>query len=126
VVSRSDAVFFGGGNTREYAKRFGDPVPRLFTTFGVADPVIAACTCPGVAFVWVLRYAAAMPATCGDAIDVPVMISLAVSLRCPAETTLVPGAKTSTHEPYVAYRVSRASDVVVADTVMTPLMCAGV
>ena len=125
-MRRSDCVVRGGGKTREYARRFGDPVPANRTAFGVAAPMIAACTWDGVAFVCVDRYAAAMPATCGVAIDVPSSVDVAESLVYQADTTSVPGAKTSTHEPYVAYAVSRLSDVFVADTVITPLMCAGV
>ena len=107
-------------------RRFGDPVPANRTTFGVAEPVMAACTWDGVALVCVDRYAAAMPVTCGVAIDVPSRVNVAVSLVYQVDTTFVPGAKTSTHEPYVAYAVSRLSDVFVADTVITPLMWAGV
>ncbi len=45
------------------------------------------------------RYSAATPATCGDAIDVPLMVFVAVSLVYQAEVMLDPGAKISTHDP---------------------------
>ncbi len=42
---------------------------------------------------------AAMPATCGDAIDVPELVFVAVFDVYHAEVMFDPGAKTSTHEP---------------------------
>jgi hypothetical protein len=54
-----------------YASRFGDKVPAFVTMFGVAADMIAVATAEGVAVGKSDRYLAARPATCGDAIDVP-------------------------------------------------------
>ncbi len=45
------------------------------------------------------RTSAAAPATCGAAIDVPLIVFVAVSLVCQAEVMLDPGAKMSRHVP---------------------------
>ncbi len=46
-----------------------------------------------------LSASAAMPATCGAAIDVPEIVFVAVFDVYHAEVILEPGANTSTHEP---------------------------
>ena len=45
------------------------------------------------------RYAAAAPATCGHAIEVPLIVRVASSSPIHALFTFEPGAKISTHEP---------------------------
>ena len=45
------------------------------------------------------RIRAATPATCGDAIEVPLSVAVAVSLETHAERMLEPGAKMSTTLP---------------------------
>src|SRR4051812_33322766 len=62
------------------SSRFGEPVPGLPTTFGVALATSASRTCCAVAPVWSARYSAAAPATCGVAIEVPLIVFVAVSL----------------------------------------------
>lgn len=45
------------------------------------------------------RIAAATPATCGAAMDVPLSVAVAVAEEIPADTMDEPGAKRSTHAP---------------------------
>jgi hypothetical protein len=45
------------------------------------------------------RWRAAAPATCGVAIDVPLIVLVAESPVCHAEAMLEPGAKMSRQEP---------------------------
>jgi hypothetical protein len=49
--------------------------------------------------VLVLQIEAAIPATCGQAIDVPEMVFVAVFDPIQADKMLVPGANVSTHVP---------------------------
>ena len=56
------------------ANRFGDSVPASATRFGVADVMIVDITVEGEAVGVDDRNLAARPATCGDAIDVPVRV----------------------------------------------------
>ena len=88
-----------GAPNSEYSSRFGVPLPgRFVTTFGVAALTRASRTCWGVPAV-PCRYRAATPATCGVAIDVPLMVLVAVLLLIHAEVMPTPGAKMSTHVP---------------------------
>ena len=64
---------------REYRRRFGEPVPALVTTPVVAIDVSAVATAAGVLAGFASRYNAAAPATCGEAIDVPDIVAVAVS-----------------------------------------------
>src|SRR4051794_14763644 len=67
----------GGGGVPpkiEYSSRFGDPLPGLRTTPLVELLISALATADGVAVVFVARYSAATPATCGVAIDVPLIV----------------------------------------------------
>ncbi len=82
-----------------YRRRFGDPVPGLVTLPVVALPSSAVSTCAGVADVFVCKYSAAAPTTCGVAIDVPLIVLVAVALVDHAEVMLEPGAKMSTQVP---------------------------
>src|SRR6185503_4778777 len=108
----------------EKRRRFGEPVPGLPTTPVVALPTIAAAT---VAALWLPnceRYRAATPATCGVAIDVPLIVLVAVSLVFHVEVMLEPGAKTSTQVPKFE-NDERASVVVVDPTVSAVATRAG-
>src|SRR5688572_20749487 len=81
------------------SSRFGEPLPGLPTTPVVAALVSALVTCAAVNDGFAARTSAAAPATCGAAIDVPLIVFVAVLLVCQAEVMLTPGAKMSTHEP---------------------------
>ena len=50
---------------------FGEPTPAVVTRSRVEASVIAVATAAGVADVRVSKYTAAIPATNGEAIDVP-------------------------------------------------------
>src|SRR5688572_1745868 len=71
----------------------------LVSLFTLALLTTAACTSAGVADGLLARNSAATPATCGDAIDVPLIVLVAVLLVCQAEVMLDPGANRSTHVP---------------------------
>lgn len=112
-------VGVGGGRlvNKEKSKRFGDPVPGLVTLLGVEFVTIAAVTAAGNEPGFVSRKSAATPQTCGDAIDVPEMVFVAVSFVFHEEVMLEPGAKMSTQVPKLENE-ERASVMVVAPTVM--------
>ena len=86
-------------NDAEYAKLFGEPTPIAVRTFFVAASVIAVATAAGVADARVSKYTAAIPATNGEAIDVPDMLATAVAEPLYADEMLEPGANTSRHVP---------------------------
>jgi hypothetical protein len=77
----------------------GEPLPGLVTTPDVALLVNALATALGDLVGLLCRYKAATPATCGAAIDVPLIVKVAVSLVCQAEMMLTPGAKRSRQLP---------------------------
>ena len=108
----------------ENSRRLGDPVPALVTLFGVELLMIAAVTVAGEAPGLASKNNAATPATCGDAIDVPEMVLVAVSLVRHAEVMLLPGAKMSTQVPKLENE-ERASLVVVEPTVIALATRAG-
>jgi len=81
-------------------------------------------TTPGVAVGQTLRNAAAAPATCGDAMDVPEMVLLALGPPTQALVIEEPGAKISRHDPKFE-KLDRWSDEVVAPTVMAEAAEAG-
>jgi hypothetical protein len=62
----------------EYAKLFGEPTPIFVTTFFVEAAAIAVAIAAGVADARVSKYTVAIPATNGDAIEVPDMLAAAV------------------------------------------------
>jgi len=68
-------------------------------TLGVALLVNAERTCEAVAVGFTCRYSAAVPATCGVAIDVPLMVFVAVLLPIHAELMFTPGALMCTQLP---------------------------
>ena len=67
------------------------PVVALFTS--------ALRTVAGDAPVLPCKYSAATPATCGVAIEVPLMVFVALLLVYQADVIDEPGAKMSRHEP---------------------------
>lgn len=96
----TDAGCTGVNSTgKEYASRLGEPVPAEVTTPLVADRVSTDATPAGVSVGWAERIRAAIPATCGLAMDVPLMVLVAVLEVYQAEGMLLPGANTSTQEP---------------------------
>ena len=78
---------------------------------------IASRTCCDVAFGFACLYNAATPATCGDAIDVPLNVAVAVSELNHDDRIPEPGANRSRHVPKFE-NDERASVVVVEPTVM--------
>jgi len=107
-----------------YSSRFGDPVPALVTFPDVALPVRAEVTVEGEAPGLPCRYSAAAPATCGDAMDVPLIVFVEVLLVYQAEVIELPGAKMSRQFPKLEYE-ALASVLVVAPTVTADAARAG-
>jgi hypothetical protein len=70
------------------------------------------------------RTRAASPATCGDAIEVPEMVLVAVLPEIHAEVICEPGAHMSTHDPKFEYE-ARESRLSMAPIVMAPGTRAG-
>jgi hypothetical protein len=85
------------------------PVVDVFT--------IAFLTVEGEAPVFTAKYKAATPATCGEAIEVPLIVFVAVLLVYQADVMLEPGAKISTQVPKLE-NDERASELVVEPTVI--------
>ena len=98
----------------------GMPLSRL----RFAALTMALRTVAGDAVVCVCRYRAATPATWGVAIDVPLMMLVAVSLVDHADVMLDPGAKMSTTLPKLE-KDDRASVLVLEPTVIAALTRAG-
>ena len=94
-----------------------EPVPAFVTALRVADEAIAEATSAGVIAGFCDNASAATPATCGEAIDVPESVRVAISDECPADTMFEPGAKTSRHDPKFE-NDERSSVDVVEPTVM--------
>ena len=82
----------------------------------LAPSMIAEVTVAGLADAAPCRYSAAAPATCGDAIEVPLIVFVAVSEEYQAEVMPDPGAKRSTQLPMFE-NDERASLEVLAPTV---------
>src|SRR5690606_31708954 len=106
------------------SRRLGEPEPGL-----VARPVVAAAltaedTWDGDAEGLPCRYSATAPATCGDAIEVPLMLLVALLEVCHAEVIELPGAKRSTQLPQLE-KLERASELVVEPTVIAAAARAG-
>jgi hypothetical protein len=86
--------------SHEYRSLFGDDVPTMFVTMPVVVALLMACaTVAGFADGFEARYIAAIPATSGADIDVPLRTRVAESLLMPADVTAFPGANRSTHGP---------------------------
>src|SRR5690348_5739021 len=90
----------------------------------VALPVSADATAAGVAVGFADRNSAAAPVTCGVAIEVPLMVFVAVSLVAHEEVMLTPGPKRSTQVPKFE-KVARTSLMSLAATVMAGATRAG-
>src|SRR6185369_14716740 len=101
----------------EYSSRLGEPVPALVTWFVVEPLTIAlrvvAAEAPGLNCL----YSAATPATCGEAIEVPLNVAVVVSELNQDDKIPEPGAKMWRHTPKLE-NDARASLVVVAPTVI--------
>jgi hypothetical protein len=82
-----------------YIRRFGEPVPADVTRFGVAAVTRASRTWVGVRALFAPRRRAAAPATWGEAMDVPLMVFVAVDDVYQADLMLEPGAKMSRQLP---------------------------
>ena len=89
----------GAPGFREYSRRLGDPRPALPTTFWVLLARIVLVTTLGVAPLSSSMTRAAAPATCGDAIEVPLILFTAVVLVLHVDVILLPGAKMSRQDP---------------------------
>src|SRR5207249_3194530 len=83
----------------ESRSRFGEPVPVPDSLLTLALLTIAAWTVLGDASGSVARYSAAAPVTCGVAIEVPLIVLVAVLLVIHADVMLDPGANRSTQVP---------------------------
>ena len=82
-----------------YNKLFAVPVGKLVILFFVDAVFKAVSTAAGEAALLTDLYKAATPATCGVAIEVPLMVFTADVLVNHADVMLVPGAKISTIDP---------------------------
>ena len=89
----------GAPTASEYTSRLGEAVPREVSRFAVALALKNAATAVGDAVGFAASARAATPATWGDAIEVPLMVLVAVELLFQAEVMLLPGAKISTQDP---------------------------
>ena len=89
-----------------------------------AVAAIAFFTCAGVADGLAARYSAAAPATCGDAIDVPLIATNPFAFVEEAETIETPGALTFTQLPRFE-KPTNVSFTSVAPTVIAAAMRAG-
>src|SRR5262249_1940323 len=78
---------------------FGEPAPGLPTTPPVALLTRESRTCCGLKAGLAPSTSAAAPTTCGVAIDVPLIVLVAVSLVFHAEVIPTPGAKMSRQVP---------------------------
>ena len=96
----------------------------MVTTPEVAADTSACLTCAGVAVGVFSRTRAAAPATCGDAIEVPSMVLVAVVLVDQAEVMALPGAKIETQDPKFENE-ERASVLVVEPTISASVTRAG-
>ena len=83
----------------EYSSRFGLFVPAEVTLPGVARLVTVEITVLTEAVGVSCRISAATPATCGEAIEVPEIVFVAVLDLCHAEVIDDPGAKISRQLP---------------------------
>src|SRR5690606_36681063 len=101
-----------------------EPLPGLPTTPMVPLSTSASRTWCGIAYGLSARYSAAAPATCGVAIDVPLMVLESVSLPIQADVMSLPGAKMSTQRPMLE-KLDRASVLVVEPTLMASSVRAG-
>ena len=90
---------------------FGERLPGLVTTLLVAAFTRPSRTCCGVAAGLAARNSAAAPATCGVAIEVPLIVLVAVSLVFHDDVMPTPGAKMSSARAEVRERGTGVVDV---------------
>lgn len=82
-----------------YRSKFADVESMLVTIPAVAELLIAFVTVAALAAGFTLKYRAAVPATTGEAIDVPLRALESVSFAFETEVTACPGANRSRHDP---------------------------
>jgi len=125
VVVGESPEFASGGEalSREKTSLFGEPATSV-TAPEVAVDVIQVATRLTERVLSALSAKAAMPATCGEAIDVPEIVLVAVVEVDQAEVMFEPGANTSTHEPKLENE-DRASTAVDEATVTAETSAAG-
>lgn len=82
-----------------YSNPLGDAGPALVTTPRVDAPTSPTATSAGVDDDHTLRYAAAAPATCGDAMEVPEIVFVEVGPPTHALVIEEPGANRSRQAP---------------------------
>src|SRR5207253_7042864 len=120
---------FGGGGVEPpglvYRRMFGEPGRAFVILFGVPTDFSALCTVAGDAVGLLARNSAAAPVTCGVAIDVPLIVLVAVSLSIQADVMPTPGAKMSVQVPKLE-KEARASLRSEAFTVIASVTRAGV
>jgi hypothetical protein len=105
------------GTNAAKASKFGELASSPLTTPGVAEVMMLRATSAGVADGFASRINAAIPATCGEAKDVPFNERRSLDPVNHEEVIQAPGAKTSTHFPKLEL-LSRESFESVAPTVM--------
>src|ERR1051325_7757061 len=101
----------------EYSRRLGEPLPALVTWVVVEPFTIALRVVDAEAPGLNCLYSAATPATCGEAIEVPLNVAVAVSELNQDDRIPEPGAKMSRHVPKFENE-ERASLVVVEPVVI--------
>ena len=106
----------GSESPAAMSKRFGDSAPMLERTSRVESLISSSMICAGLDVGQAVNAIAAAPAAWGLAIDVPLIVCLAVDEPSPAPTMDSPGAKRSTQEPKLENQ-ARESDWVEAPTV---------
>ncbi len=117
-LSEKTVVTGGGGvPLLTNSSRFGEPVPAPVTTPVVESATSRSRTWAGVKLGFADSTNAAAPATCGVAIDVPLMVFVAVLDVDQADVMLEPGAKMSRQVPKFE-NDERASVCVVEPTVI--------
>ena len=89
----------GAPAASEKTSRFGEPVPTAEILFAVALVVRKDATAEGDAAGFAASARAATPVTWGVAMEVPLMVLLAVLLVYQADVMEEPGAKMSRHVP---------------------------
>ena len=95
----------------------GEPLPALVTTPVVDAAINADVTWAAVNDGFLASTSAAPPATCGEAIDVPLIVFVAVVLLNHDDVIPTPGAKISRQEPKLE-KEALASVLLVAPTVI--------
>ena len=89
----------GGVKKSLTRSKLTEPIPADVTFDGVAFDLIHSVTCAGDALLFTDRYAAATPATCGEAIEVPLIVLVAFVEVNQLDVIEEPGAKISKQVP---------------------------